>query len=152
MTARSRNRDKERAYARAYYKANGERLRAAARARNLAKREDVRAYAKVWRANDRNRNRLVYMLVSAKKRAAQRGIAFEISENDLVIPEICPVLGIPIVIQSGRHDGAPSIDRIDNSLGYIKGNVRIISYRANAIKRDMTLEEAQLLVKNWSAK
>ena len=58
--------------------------------------------------------------------------------EDIVIPEKCPVFLVPIEV--------PSIDRIDPSKGYIPGNVRIISMRANMLKSDATLEEMDLIV------
>lgn len=36
---------------------------------------------------------------------------------------------------------AASLDRIDNSKGYVRGNVMVISLRANAIKNNATAEE-----------
>ena len=76
--------------------------------------------------------------------AFQRGIPFELEETDLVLTSHCPVLGIEFV--EGHREFAPSVDRIDNTKGYVKGNVWIISRRANRIKNDSTLEELQLLV------
>lgn len=46
-----------------------------------------------------------------------------------------------------RTDNSPSLDRIDNSSGYVKGNVHIISMRANRIKSDATLQELKSVVK-----
>lgn len=92
-----------------------------------------------------------YLLIGAKVRAKKRGIVFEIDELDIVIPDVCPVLGIPLVIKERvstsdkrKHfvpPNAPSLDRIRPDLGYVKGNVQVISWRANNIKRDATPEE-----------
>lgn len=51
----------------------------------------------------------------------------------------------------GCVNNAPSIDRFDNNKGYEKGNVAVISWRANNLKRDATLDELQKVVK-WCAK
>ena len=56
------------------------------------------------------------------------------------------MLGIKLERLDKRHNGSPSLDRIDNTKGYIKGNVKVISWRANAIKKDATLEELKALV------
>ena len=86
---------------------------------------------------------------SAKARAIEKGLAFSISPDDIVIPEYCPVLGVKL--QRNRGEGfknsSPSLDRVIPSIGYIPGNVRVISYRANAIKRDATLAELEMLVR-----
>lgn len=152
---RVRNREVERAYARAYYAKHRDRLRAQVAARfALIPIEKRREYGKQWRAKDRIRNRGRYLWVSAKHRAAERGLEFTIDVADIVIPDRCPMLGIPLVIQAGKtpQPDAPSLDRIDNSKGYVPGNVRVISLRANRLKCDMTLEEAQTLVRNWNAR
>ena len=36
------------------------------------------------------------------------------------------------------HAQSPSLDRIKPHIGYIRGNVRVISYQANRIKCDCT--------------
>lgn len=100
--------------------------------------------SKAWRS--REPERVLYSL--AKQRAAKRGLAFTIEPSDIVIPERCPILGIPLVKGVGRaHHGSPSLDRIDNTRGYEKGNVMVISHRANHLKSDATAEELALLVK-----
>ena len=75
----------------------------------------------------------------AKSRAKKIGIPFNIDENDIVLPEVCPVLGMPFIY--GDKDWTFSIDRIVPSLGYVKGNVIIVSNRANIIKNNATPDE-----------
>ena len=74
-----------------------------------------------------------------KSQHLKRGLDFNIDMSDLVVPELCPVLGIPM--------DKPSIDRVDNDKGYVKGNVAVISDRANRLKRDATLGEVQALAR-----
>ena len=84
----------------------------------------------------------------AKKRAKELGREFTITLEDIVIPERCPVFGCLLMHNSvpGFKDNSPSLDRIDPSRGYVPGNVWVISWRANAIKRDATLDELRRLV------
>jgi len=93
------------------------------------------------------------MLKAARIRARKKGIPFSITEHDFEVPEKCPVLGIKLVRgeQSGHSDASPSIDRIVPELGYVPGNVAVISGRINRIKCDATLEEIQALAK-WLKK
>ena len=69
------------------------------------------------------------LLKTAKHRAIKRGIEFNIDLSDIVIPDVCPILGIPLVIadgtgKAGGRMNSPSLDRIDNTKGYVKGNIR----------------------------
>ena len=75
----------------------------------------------------------------AKGRAKKEDVPFDIELGDIIIPEICPVFGVPFIY--GHHDWTASIDRLEPSLGYVKGNVYIISNRANRLKNDATLDE-----------
>jgi hypothetical protein len=85
---------------------------------------------------------------SAKQRAKREGIPFGISLEDIKVPENCPILGIPIIRGNGRQtDNSPSLDKIDPLLGYIPGNVAVISYRANALKDNMTAKIAENILK-----
>ena len=82
------------------------------------------------------------MASQARKRAKKKGLECSIVASDLLIPLICPVLGLEINFGRGLfHDGSPSLDRFDNSKGYIISNVSVISNRANTIKSDGTADE-----------
>lgn len=82
----------------------------------------------------------------AKRRAFESKREFSISVEDIVIPDICPVLGININMNSGKsgaYKNSPSLDRIDNSKGYTKDNIQVISQLANAMKCHASTEELQ---------
>ena len=86
----------------------------------------------------------------AKARAIEKNLSFNISVDDVVIPENCPLLGIPIFRGTlYSHRNSASLDRIIPSRGYVRGNIRVISHRANNLKGDACLEELELLVANW---
>lgn len=92
---------------------------------------------------------------SSKKRAKKRGIIHNISTEDIIIPETCPVLGIPIFSTHGTGRptaNSPSLDRIDNTKGYTKDNIIVISWRANNLKRDASMEELQKIVNFYKDK
>lgn len=67
--------------------------------------------------------------------------------NTFSIPKVCPALGIELDynVSGYRLDNSPSLDRINNEIGYTLDNIHIISMRANRIKNDATIEELQLL-------
>lgn len=84
------------------------------------------------------------MLRRAKSRAKERGREFSIELSDIHIPTHCPILGIELVVHKGRSGGnpnSPALDRVDNNLGYVKGNVMVVSHRANMMKVDASPEE-----------
>ena len=92
-----------------------------------------------------------YIIRSAKRRALSQGIPFDIDYTDISIPEYCPLLGIKLNKHVGEgklHDDSPSLDKIIPELGYIRGNVWVISSKANRIKSNATIELLDLLVKN----
>lgn len=88
------------------------------------------------------------MWKQAKWRAKERGLAFDLEYEDIVVPETCPVLGIPILYDQGRNNHhSPSLDRKDNDGGYTKDNVQVISLRANTLKKDANLEEIRKILR-----
>lgn len=107
-------------------------------------------HSKEYMANWRKKSHKLCMLAGAKLRAKKRGLEFVLTKDDIEIPVNCPILGIPIErnIGSGFHNSSPSLDRINNKLGYTKDNVRVISNRANLLKCDATLEELELIYKD----
>lgn len=93
------------------------------------------------------------MLRSARARAKSKGLEFNLEESDIIIPEKCPILGIPLEVAEGScKDASPSLDRYDSNMGYIKGNVEVISFRANTIKNAATQEELKKVYEWMAAK
>lgn len=87
---------------------------------------------------------------NARSRSKKLNLPFDITHSDIVIPEICPLLNIPLFSSIGfPTDNSPTLDRIIPALGYIKGNIQVISMRANRIKDNATFEEFQTIYKNW---
>ena len=84
-----------------------------------------------------------YLLwAAAKYRAKRDGLPFNIDYYDILIPEFCPVLGIPLMKATGKPaDNSPTVDRIKPELGYVKRNILVISFKANSIKRDASAKE-----------
>lgn len=79
---------------------------------------------------------------SARGRASKQGVPFDLSYEDIVVPTHCPILGIPLVKHTGKHrHDSPTLDKIIPELGYVPGNVQVISFRANSMKNDATPEE-----------
>lgn len=88
--------------------------------------------------SQRHPSRAMYNWV--KQRAKRKGIEFALDPEDIVIPEKCPALGVPLQFQS-KGPYSPSVDRIDPTQGYIKGNIVVISVLANQIKSTATQDQ-----------
>ena len=104
-----------------------------------------------WRANPATWGRIAIQHIW--RRARELGRVCTITAADIVVPEKCPVLGIPIICapsERGKHkgpsDNSPSVDCFDNSGGYTPDNIRVISFRANTLKRDATIEELERVI------
>jgi hypothetical protein len=83
-----------------------------------------------------------HMLSNARKRSIMKNYAFNLTIDDIHIPEICPILKIPIIVgNKNNYESTPSIDRIDNDKGYTKDNIQIISKKANSMKNSASIKE-----------
>lgn len=99
------------------------------------------------------------MYTAAKKRAKNKGLEFTITREDIVIPEVCPCLGVPIHLKPYTREGkatcnpySPSLDRIDNDKGYTPDNVWVVSHFANVIMSSATPKQLMLIAKALDAK
>ena len=105
----------------------------------------VRARDRAWRRD----NPQLHLYRSAKTRAKRKGIEFNIDLEDVIIPDKCPLLGCEFI--PGTKDNykySYSLDRIDSTKGYVKGNVWVISSIANTMKNDATISELLIFSSN----
>lgn len=90
------------------------------------------------------------MLYRARARAKKHDIPFNITLEDIqnVWPHdnSCPVFGVPFDLNGTNMQYCASLDKVNPKLGYVVGNIIVISYRANSIKQDSTLEELRVLL------
>lgn len=87
------------------------------------------------------------LLKSIRKSARKRGLDFNLTIEDIIIPEFCPALDIPLIKTKGiATDNTPSVDRIDSNKGYIKGNVQVLSLRANMLKSNASIDELEKIL------
>ena len=136
-------------YNKAYREANKEILLHKNRERYAADRAKFISQSLEHRKRNRDKidaahaaNPARIMLQSAKVRAKRFGLECAIKQSDITTPTHCPVLGIPLFVSKGKlNPNSPSLDRINNDLGYVPGNVQVISYKANAMKNDATKEQ-----------
>lgn len=114
----------------------------------------VREYGKtdeakrVHERGRKKRNATAYgMWRRARDTAPSRKLEFNLDKEDIVIPDNCPLLDIPLIFGGERYN-SPSLDRIDNNKGYIKGNVWVISDLANRMKQNASIEQLITFSKN----
>ena len=113
-------------------------------------KDKVKTYKKKWK----DRNYLKMKLREAARRARDNNLDMNITLEDLVLTELCPILKIPLLRANDegyKLRNAPSLDRIIPELGYVKGNIQIISQKANIMKQDATIEEL-ILFAEWVMK
>lgn len=122
-----------------YYAANRE--RESARAKRALASQGREARNEYKRRHHRTRPEVV-LLQNAKQRARHQGLPFDLTLDDILVPEICPILGIPLRTGEGKASpNSPSLDRVNPCLGYVRGNVIVLSHRANTLKSDATPAE-----------
>lgn len=128
--------------------------------------ETKRIYGRDWRAQQDKKDlavkrkgayqrrkstpeRAAVLIVQRRRNSCKHeGIPFNVTAADLgPMPEACPILGIPLIMgDKVVGPNSPTIDRIDPNGGYVPGNVMIVSFRANTIKHNASLEELEKVV------
>lgn len=139
---------------------NGDRIRERDRAHYAAHKDEIRAKTREWYAQNINgmrekaiadyrkryfsgqiKHRLRSAWHSAKVRAKKRGLEFDLKLSDLGEPTHCAATGIEFDMTKSFRNGnifVPSLDRMDPSLGYVKGNVRVVCHGYNLAKHTGT--------------
>ncbi len=81
------------------------------------------------------------LFYSARKRAKESGLPFEISLDHILLGSPCLLCGKDMKKSTHgvKHD-SPTLDKIYPQRGYVPGNVKVICYECNMRKRDWTPE------------
>ena len=96
---------------------------------------------KMFSTHGKSKTREWQILQHAKARAKRDGVPFELKLSDINIPTVCPYLGLTINQVKGDWRAGASLDRIDPSKGYVRGNIEVISRLANTMKSNASPEE-----------
>jgi len=120
---------------------------------NMQKSKSYRDRKREYKKYRFNTDLRIQMLHSAKSRAKKLNLDFNIDIEDIIIPEYCPILGIKLERKEyGKglsfQPNSPSLDKIIPELGYTKGNIIVLSMKANVMKNNATKEELKLFSKN----
>jgi hypothetical protein len=149
----------KRQYMREWRAKNPDKVKAADlrdRARQGGYRKTHLAKYAEYQRNSRARDPKSHLVAQAKSRARRAGLPFDISVDTMYWPTHCPVLGLelsynkaPTTKREGwqNQSNTATLDRHVNELGYVLGNVNVISHRANRIKSDATPLELMQVAK-----
>ena len=110
-------------------------------------KEEKRDYMKLYFRRNPERTRFHRRMSEARK----VGIPVSITFEEIHWPAVCPVLGIPLDYGTDKggmpRPNSPSIDRFKPELGYVAGNVHVISLRANTLKNNATTDELRSVLR-----
>lgn len=89
----------------------------------------------------------MWLRARRRARAAQQPFTITLEDVKAAWPSDgrCPILGIPLVVQTNgaAADGSPSLDRLNPDWGYETGNIAVISHAANRAKGGLTAEQLE---------
>lgn len=88
------------------------------------------------------------LFIGKRADAKGKGIEFSIELDDVDFPDVCPLTGSELLYQPGSKPLAntPSFDKINPLLGYIPGNVQVISALANSVKSNIDISMLEKLL------
>lgn len=110
-------------------------------------RSSCKECTKVKERKRHKTNPRISLRQNAHTRAKIQNVPFDITLDDIVIPDRCPVLGIPMQTNEGAmKENSYTLDKIIPEKGYVKGNVQVISMRANRLKNDATVAELEAIL------
>lgn len=119
------------------------------RKRELAALPENKTKKQIQARNYLENNIEKVILSRTKKRAMQSNLPFNLTISDIIIPKICPILEIPLFIGTKEsYKNSPSIDKIIPELGYVQGNIKIISMLANMMKNSADVDLLTKFSKN----
>lgn len=115
----------------------------------LGKRNECRECANKVRRKYYLKDYRTGLLSNARQRSRISNIECTLTKEDIIIPTHCPILKVPLVRGiKGNYKYSPTIDRLDNTKGYIKGNIKVISMQANKMKNNATFKELKAFSEN----
>ena len=117
----------------------------------------IECHHTIHKDNDRTKyrnsdNTLLIQFNQRRNIAKKHGIPFTIDYDEIEQPEFCPVLGLKLNYKWGgvtgrnRDPSKATLDRVIPELGYVKGNVFVISWRANRLKNNMSIDELEKIL------
>jgi hypothetical protein len=121
--------------------------------RRINNKDELLLYSRNYQANRRKdfEYRLQMLLNASKQRSKKKSRENKLTIQDIkdIFPKdgLCPIFGTPLVFgDAGFRESSPSIDRIDSTKGYTKDNIQIISWKANRMKTNSSIEELELIL------
>ena len=129
-----------------YYRDNKDKILTRQNSYYYKNKERISGQIKEYRHKIKQESPESLFLHRAKQRAKKKNVPFSLTIEDIVIPEVCPILGIKLESKekSGGDHASPSLDRLIPSLGYVKGNVWVICKLANSMKLNASPEQLVL--------
>jgi len=142
------NKDKRKEYHKKRYEENKDRILEQHKRYREENKDKRKEYNKKWLADNRDRS----VFLSIRTRARKLDIPFDLELDDITSYDTCPIFGFKME-RGGCKDSrsSPSVDKIIPSKGYVKGNIQVISNKANRMKNDATPEELRMFAK-WVLK
>jgi hypothetical protein len=142
------NSEKRKEYLKNYRELNKEKLKEKQKQHRENNKEQLKEVDSERRRNYKELNPKSVMLYSAKQRAKKQNVPFDLTPNDFEIPDFCPILGIKLTVEKDvASDSSASLDKIIPQLGYVKGNVMVISKLANTMKNKATKDQLLIFAK-----
>lgn len=124
------------------------RARAAAAAKVRRQNPNVKAATSAQGKAERRADPRLHLLALARRRARRDKVPFALKLRDIVVPPVCPVLGIPLFIGDGvSGPNSPTVDRVVPSHGYLAFNIAVISAKANSIKQNAQPHEVEAVAR-----